>query len=134
MLHHLSLPVADIERARRIYDPALGALGYLIAFTAEDAVGYGLEPGKDKLCLKRVPKPGNAGPGFHVAFAAPTRAAVAAFHRAAIDGGARDNGAPGLRPQYGDNYYAAFVIDADGHPIEAVCRNSEQGTTGSDGS
>lgn len=123
MLHHLSLPVADIDRARRIYDPALGALGYQQAFLADDAVGYGLEPGKDKLCLKRVAEPGTLAQGFHVAFTAPSRAAVDAFHQAALAGGARDNGAPGLRPHYGENYYAAFVIDADGHPIEAVCRN-----------
>ncbi len=123
MLHHLSLPVADIDRARRVYDQALAALGYQIAFLTEDAVGYGLEAGRDKLCLKRVEKPGSLDSGLHVAITAPDRDAVAAFHRAALDGGARDNGGPGLRPQYGENYYAAFVIDADGHPIEAVCRS-----------
>ena len=122
MLHHLSLPVADIDRARRIYDPALAALGYQLAFLTDDAVGYGLEAGKDKLCLKRVPRPSAMARGFHVAFTAPSRSAVDAFHRAALAGGARDNGAPGLRPHYGEDYYAAFVIDADGHPLEAVCR------------
>jgi catechol 2,3-dioxygenase-like lactoylglutathione lyase family enzyme len=60
------------------------------------------------------------GPGFHVAFAAPSRAAVARFHAAALENGGQDNGAPGLRPQYGENYYAAFVIDPDGYRVEAV--------------
>ena len=60
------------------------------------------------------------GPGFHLAFTAPSRAAVDAFHAAAMEAGGRDEGAPGLRPRYGAAYYAAFVIDSDGHKLEAV--------------
>ena len=120
MLHHVSLPVADLELSGRLYDAALGALGYQRVFTADDAVGYGHEPGKDKLCLKRTPDAANAGRGFHLAFAAPSREAVERFHTSAIEQGARDNGPPGLRQQYGPDYFAAFVIDLDGHALEAL--------------
>ena len=65
-------------------------------------------------------------PGFHLAFAAPSRAAVDEFHKAALQHGGKDNGAAGLRPDYGDEYYAAFVIDPDGYPIEAVINGAER--------
>ena len=121
MLHHLSLAVADLDRAAAFYDAALGALGYRRAWSAADAIGYGIAEGEDKLAIKRasggltVP-----GPGFHVAFAAPSREAVDRFHVAALRHGGGDNGAPGLRPHYGPHYYAAFVFDPDGHRLEAV--------------
>lgn len=127
MLHHASLGVADIERAATFYDAALGFLGYARVWEdlrpgeAGQAVGYGPEGGGDKLAIKLVSKRQRPpGPGFHLAFAAPDRKAVAGFYRAALDHGGRDNGAPGLRPHYGPDYYAAFVIDPDGHRIEAV--------------
>jgi catechol 2,3-dioxygenase-like lactoylglutathione lyase family enzyme len=121
MLHHISLGVADLQRSATFYDAALGALGYVRVWTDESAVGYGLPGGGDKFAIKQrgsatVPP----GPGFHVAFAAPDQRSVARFHEAALQHGGRDNGAPGLRPHYGPAYYAAFVIDPDGHPIEAV--------------
>lgn len=121
MLHHISFGVADLERSAAFYDAALSALGYVRSWTDSTAVGYGYPGGEDKLAIK-LRRNGAAapGPGFHLAFAAPTREAVAAFHQAALRNGGRDNGAPGLRPDYGANYYAAFVVDPDGHPIEAV--------------
>ena len=77
--------------------------------------------GGDKLAIKLVgPAAAAPGPRFHVAFAAPSRSAVVDFHAEALKHGGRDNGGPGLRLDYGRNYYAAFVIDPDGHPIEAV--------------
>ena len=125
LLHHVSLPVADLQAATAFYDAALGALGYLRAFTAATAVGYGSEPGKDKLCLKLTPAAANAGPGFHLAFSAPSEAAVIDFHTQALAHGGRDNGPPGPRPHYGPDYYAAFVIDPDGHALEAVYRAAQ---------
>ncbi len=119
MLHHLSLPVADLDAASTLYDALMGALGFRRVFTTRDAVGYGIEDGKDKLCLKQQASARAAGPGFHLAFSASSRAAVDQFHRAAIAHGARDNGPPGLR-SYGADYYATFVIDPDGHRLEAV--------------
>ena len=64
-------------------------------------------------------------PGFHLAFAAESRSAVQAFHAAALAAGGRDNGPPGLRPDYGEHYYAAFVVDPEGHRLEAVCKAKE---------
>lgn len=130
MLHHLSLGVADIERAAAFYDAALRPLGIVRVWSdlrpgeTGQAVGYGPPGGGDALALKQVPG-GAVGdvPGFHVAFAAPSRAAVAAFHAAALAAGGRDNGAPGLRPHYGPHYYAAFVVDPQGYRLEAVCRS-----------
>lgn len=126
MLHHLSLGLADLAGALPMYDAALAALGYERVFTDLDsppdgrAVGYGLPGGGDKLALKQRAGARAPGPGFHLAVAAPNRAAVRAFHEAALRHGARCNGAPGLRPHYGAHYYAAFVRDAEGHEIEAV--------------
>jgi len=78
--------------------------------------------GQDKFCLKLRPDAAAPGAGFHVAFSAPSRSAVEGFHQAALQVGGQDNGAPGLRPYYGPHYYAAFLIDPDGHRIEAVCK------------
>ena len=130
MLHHLSLGTADIERSARFYDAALQPLGYVRVWSdlrpgeTGQAVGYGLPGGGDKLAIKQVAAAGLApSPGFHVAFAAPSRQAVHDFHAAALAAGGSDNGGPGLRPHYGPGYYAAFVHDPDGHALEAVCKD-----------
>jgi catechol 2,3-dioxygenase-like lactoylglutathione lyase family enzyme len=126
MLHHLSLGVVDIERSACFYDAALAALGYGRVWSdlrpggQNQAVGYGIPGGGDQLALKQVAAGPEDLPGFHVAFAAPSIAAVDLFHKAAVAAGGRDNGPPGLRPQYGPTYYAAFVVDLDGHRLEAV--------------
>ena len=132
MLHHLSLGVADIERAAAFYDAALAPLGYVRVWEdirpgePDQAVGYGLPGGGDKLALKHRPEGQRPpGPGFHLAFAASGPDAVAAFHAAALRHGGTDNGPPGLRPDYGPTYYAAFVVDPDGHHLEAVFNGGE---------
>lgn len=122
MLHHVSLGTNDIERARAFYDAALEPLGFVRVWSFDDAVGYGRPGGGDRLALKLRPGARAPGPGFHLAFGAPSRAAVAAFHAAALAHGGEDDGAPGLRPKYGRDYFAAFVRDPDGHPLEAVCK------------
>ncbi|QWW66306.1 VOC family protein [Rhizobium sp. WYJ-E13] len=127
MLHHASFGVVDIEHSARFYDAALGALGYVRVWEdirpgeEEQAVGYGVPGGGDKLAIKSV-QAGQAAPGagFHLAFAAPNRQSVTEFHAAALAHGGVDNGGPGLRQHYGPNYFAAFVIDPDGYRIEAV--------------
>ena len=122
MLHHLSFAVSDLARAALFYDAALGAIGYARVWTDATAIGYGEAAGRgDRFAIKMVGA-GRVvpGPGFHLAFAAADRGAVDAFHRAALQAGGTDNGAPGLRPQYGADYYAAFVLDPDGYRIEAV--------------
>lgn len=130
MLHHASLGVSDIERAAAFYDAAPAALGYIRVWDdirpgeAGQAIGYGLSGGGDKLAIKHRPDGQRPpGPGFHLAFAAPSRQAVDQFHAAAIAYGGSDNGGPGLRAHYGEHYYAAFVMDPDGHALEAVCNS-----------
>jgi catechol 2,3-dioxygenase-like lactoylglutathione lyase family enzyme len=131
MLHHISLGAVEIYRAARFYDAALEPLGYVRVWTdlrpgeQEQAVGYGPPGSGDELAIKQVSFPVPDMPGFHVALAAPSRASVAAFHAAALAAGGKDNGPPGLRPEYGVNYFAAFVIDPEGHRLEAVCNAAE---------
>src|SRR5687768_2587869 len=121
MLHHISFGVANLERSAAFYDAALLSLGYVRVWTDDTAVGYGLAGGGDRFAIKqRTDGFAAPGPGFHLAFAAPTREAVAAFHRASLRHGGKDNGGPGPRPNYGPHYFAAFVVDPDGHNIEAV--------------
>ena len=121
MLHHVSFAIADLDRAARFYDATLAALGYVRVWTTADAIGYGVPGGGDRFAIKRRPPPlAIPDAGFHLAFAATSPAAVDAFHRAALASGGTDNGPPGLRPQYGPDYYAAFVFDPEGYRIEAV--------------
>jgi catechol 2,3-dioxygenase-like lactoylglutathione lyase family enzyme len=121
MLHHLSFGVRDLAHSAAFYDAALAPLGYVRVWADETAVGYGLPGGGDKFAIKL-----NNGEtiahsaGSHLAFAAPSRESVARFHEAALRHGGQDNGAPELCPEYGEHYYAAFVIDPDGYRIEAV--------------
>lgn len=102
MLHHISFAVQNLTLSGQFYDAALGALGYRRVFEDSTAVGYGLEDGKDKFCLKLRTESTAPSAGFHLAFAAPTRSAVDLFHSAALAIGGQDNGAAGLRPQYLD--------------------------------
>lgn len=121
MLHHLSLPVSDIVRSDAFYNAALSALGYVRVWAYEHAVGYGYPGGGDKFAIKLSRNPVvPPDTGFHVAFAAQNRESVARFHAEALEHGGEDNGPAGLRPHYGENYYAAFIIDPDGYQIEAV--------------
>ena len=122
MLSHLSLGVADLARSQRFYDAALAPLGYVRLWAFDDAIGYGVPGGNDKLALFVHPSadvPLAAGPGFHLCFEACSSEAVDGFHAAAMATGGTDEGAPGLRPHYGATYYAAFVRDPDGHKLEA---------------
>lgn len=120
MLHHLSLGVTDLDRAAAFYDAVLTPLGYARVFTGDESAGYGYAGQGDILLLNLEQEVIVPGDGFHLAFAADTPAQVDHFHRAAIEHGGRCNGLPGPRPDYGDHYYAAFVVDPDGYRIEAV--------------
>jgi catechol 2,3-dioxygenase-like lactoylglutathione lyase family enzyme len=125
MLHHISLGVRDLALSGAFYDAALGALGFRRVFDGDQSIGYGLIDGQDLLLLNLNPDVSPPGAGFHLAFAAPSRAAVDAFHAAALRIGGKDNGQSGPRPDYGPNYYSAFLIDPDGHRIEAVINSPE---------
>jgi catechol 2,3-dioxygenase-like lactoylglutathione lyase family enzyme len=121
VLHHLSFAVSDLRRSAAFYDAALACLGYRRVWSSEREIGYGINDGEDRFAIKlRGTSVASPSAGFHLAFAAPTRAAVDAFHAAAVAHGGRDDGAPGLRPHYGPDYYACFVIDPDGYRVEAV--------------
>jgi catechol 2,3-dioxygenase-like lactoylglutathione lyase family enzyme len=121
ILGHISFGVEDLARATAFYDAALAPLGVVRVWQSDKGAGFGWPGGGDKLAL--FPRPGAVrapGAGFHLAFDAPSRAAVDAFHSAALEAGGTDAGAPGLRAHYGPSYYAAFVIDPDGYKLEAV--------------
>jgi catechol 2,3-dioxygenase-like lactoylglutathione lyase family enzyme len=121
MLSHLSFGVANLARAGAFYDAVLRPLGYVRAWEGEHGIGYGPPGGNDKLALFAQDGPVTPpGAGFHLALAAPSCAAVDAFHAEALRLGGRDDGRPGLRPDYSPTYYAAFVFDLDGYKLEAV--------------
>lgn len=124
MIDHTSLTVSDFAASKAFYASALAPLGYVLlrefpaALTGADAAGFGVPPKPDFWIARGTPNV----PPVHVAFRAASRALVDAFYQAALAAGGRDNGAPGLRPHYHADYYGAFVLDPDGHNIEAVCR------------
>jgi catechol 2,3-dioxygenase-like lactoylglutathione lyase family enzyme len=123
MLDHAGFPVSDYGRSKAFYLQALAPLGYALVMEVQQhesdapAAGFGAN-GKPDLWIGGE---GGLQRPIHIAIAAQNRPAVDAFYRAAIAAGGTDNGAPGLRPHYHPNYYAAFVLDPDGHNIEAVC-------------
>jgi catechol 2,3-dioxygenase-like lactoylglutathione lyase family enzyme len=119
MYDHIGLQVKDLPASIRFYEAVLAPLGGII--TGRDATSAGFGPSEDVPVLWLYPNPPKAKGGTHVAFEAKDRAAVDRFHRAGLEAGGRDNGAPGVRGDYGPNYYAAFLFDPDGHNIEAVC-------------
>ena len=116
VVDHVDLKVLNLEGSRRFYETALASLGFGVVYSAENRVSFGVEGADDFAIVES----GTPSTGVHVAFAAPNRAAVDAFHSAALKAGGRDNGAPGLRPEYHAGYYGAFVIDPCGNNVEAV--------------
>src|SRR5262249_23946529 len=124
MLDHLGFPVSDYSRSKAFYLKALAPLGYTLVMEVGQetekgfpAAGFGID-GKPDFWIGGE---GGLNRAVHVAFTAKDRATVDAFYRAALAAGGKDNGPPGLRPHYHPNYYGAFVLDPDGHNIEAVC-------------
>lgn len=129
MLDHVSLGVTDINSSRRFYDAVLRPLGLvrIVDFGVDFGEGrgsdYGAAPGSPgvEFTITREAEMRTPIPGTHICFRAPDRAAVDRFHAAALAHGGRDDGLPGLRTNYHADYYGAFVLDPDGHRIEAVC-------------
>ena len=132
MIDHLGITVGDFDRSRAFYSAVLAPLGASLLVEVPPEVtgngsrhaGFGRD-GKPSFWIGTRALAGATRDGLHVAFVADSRAQVDAFHAAARAAGALDNGAPGLRPHYHPNYYGAFVIDPDGHNIEAVCHRPE---------
>jgi catechol 2,3-dioxygenase-like lactoylglutathione lyase family enzyme len=125
MINHVSIGTADVLKSRAFYDAALKPLGYKCLSKGDDSAGYGKEQAALWVLKVNRPVAQNAESGLHLCFDAPTRKSVDAFHKAALAAGGKDNGKPGLRADYGANYYAAFVVDPDGHRIEAYCGAAE---------
>lgn len=137
MLDHMTFRVTDIARAKAFYSAALAPLGYSVCFEGEfgsHILGFeypdASQPDGKKADVWFIDGPSPYGgpaatSGCHLAWRAQSRAQVDAFHRAALAAGGRDNGAPGLRPEYHAHYYGAFVIDPEGNNIEAVCHSPE---------
>jgi catechol 2,3-dioxygenase-like lactoylglutathione lyase family enzyme len=118
-IDHVKLPVGDLEAARAFYTAALAPFGYRLVYDGERSLGWGVGDGGDEDEPFAVELRDGPIAGTHVAFTAVDPAQVDEFHAAAMAAGGRDNGPPGNRP-YGDTYYAAFVLDPDGHNVEAV--------------
>ena len=121
MFDHISIGVRDVAAAGRFYDAALAPLGYKRLYDSADSLGYGAKEPALWVQKSAHPVPADPRSGLHVCFVAPDRASVDAFHAEALAASGKDNGAPGHRPDYGADYYAAFVIDPDGYRIEAHC-------------
>jgi catechol 2,3-dioxygenase-like lactoylglutathione lyase family enzyme len=117
VIDHVGLGVSDLEQSKAFYQQALDPLGYQLLLERDGSVGLGRN-GKPDLFI-HVNRP-LSGP-THVAIASPDRASVDAFHAAGLAAGGRDNGPPGLRPHYHQDYYGAFILDPDDNNIEAVC-------------
>jgi catechol 2,3-dioxygenase-like lactoylglutathione lyase family enzyme len=121
MINHISIGVRDLTRTKQFYDAALKPLGYSCLSQGESSLGYGAADVTLWINVAEAPVPPDPKSGLHLCFDAPTRRSVVAFHAAALEAGGRDNGAPGLRPEYSANYYAGFVVDPDGYRLEAYC-------------
>ena len=122
MLDHVTIGVSDIGQSMKFYDRALHPLGIARLYgDGEQFAGYGISP-KAFFWIGSRNAPQT---GAHIAFAAQDRATVDRFHDEAIAAGGKDNGQPGIRPHYHPDYYGAFVLDPDGHNIEAVCRSPQ---------
>ncbi|MGK9164991.1 VOC family protein [Inquilinus limosus] len=118
MIDHVTINISDLQKSKRFYESALAPLGYRLAFGKEGSF-WAFDIGDG---LFEIQQSSSAPPltSVHVAFRVESKEEVDAFHRAALAAGGRDNGAPGPRPQYTPNYYASFVLDPDGHNIEAM--------------
>jgi catechol 2,3-dioxygenase-like lactoylglutathione lyase family enzyme len=116
VIDHVGMGVSDLDASKAFYEQALRPLGYQLLMQRDGSAGFGRNGKPDFWIHANRPV---SGP-VHVALASPDRATVQAFHAAGLEAGGRDNGPPGLRPQYHASYYGAFVLDPDGNNIEAV--------------
>ncbi len=124
MFSHVTVGTNDIARSRAFYDPVMASLGLKLLHQGDDYAGYG--KGADELPWFWVlptfdGAPASPGNGTHFAFLTASRAQVDEFHRTALAAGGSDEGAPGLRPRYSENYYGAYARDPDGNKLQAVC-------------
>lgn len=127
MLDHISFGVSDLARSIAFYDAVLAPLGYVRVWSRGSAAGYGPAGGDDGFAIKLEPADHiTSSPRTHLAFAAPSRPSVIAFHAAGMAHGAVDEGPAGLCPEYGDGYFVAFLRDPDGYRLEAVRHEKDE--------
>jgi catechol 2,3-dioxygenase-like lactoylglutathione lyase family enzyme len=119
MFDHVSIGVRDITKAKAFYDAALKPLEFSCLSADETSLGYGKNAVRFWIISAERPVADDPKSGLHFCFTAPSRASVAAFHAAALANGGRDNGKPGLRKDYGPDYFAAYVFDPEGYRLEA---------------
>jgi catechol 2,3-dioxygenase-like lactoylglutathione lyase family enzyme len=124
MINHVSIGVKDLRKSRRFYDAALEPLGYKCLMEGPEYLGYGTAAPEFWVLSVKNPVRADTASGLHFCFDAGRRTDVDAFHRAATTAGGNDNGKPGIRKDYGDDYYAAFVADPDGYRLEAYTISS----------
>jgi catechol 2,3-dioxygenase-like lactoylglutathione lyase family enzyme len=118
-ISHISFSVSDFQKSLEFYDAVMGTLGHHRMYTSKSGAGWGRSVGREFFEIKkRVGKASTPSEGFHLAFHSNRKEEVHDFYAEAIKHGGKDNGAPGPRPEYGDGYYAAFVIDPDGYELE----------------
>jgi catechol 2,3-dioxygenase-like lactoylglutathione lyase family enzyme len=120
VVDHLPIRVRDLEESRRFYEAALTPLGFGILYSYEGGCSFSIEGADGGADDSWILAGNTPSTNVHIAFSATDREPVNAFHRAALEAGGRDNGAPGLRPKYHAGYYGAFVLDPDGNNVEAV--------------
>ncbi|HUA32287.1 MAG TPA: VOC family protein [Candidatus Binataceae bacterium] len=125
MLSHVSIGVKDIARARKFYDAALKPLGYKCLVEGSEYLGYGADSPEYWILAARSPVPADPASGLHFCFDANSRADVNGFYEAALHAGGKDNGKPGIRKDYGENYYAAFAIDPEGYRLEVFTTSAK---------
>jgi catechol 2,3-dioxygenase-like lactoylglutathione lyase family enzyme len=125
MFDHVSIGVKSLERARRFYDAALSPLGYDRLSNSDGMIGYGAERVAFWVMETEHPVAADMRSGLHFCFVAPSEEAVKAFHAQGVANGGTDNGEPGVRLDYSQFYYAAFVIDPDGYRLEAYFQRPE---------
>jgi catechol 2,3-dioxygenase-like lactoylglutathione lyase family enzyme len=129
MFSHITLGTNDIRKAAEFYDAVLAPLGLKRTFSEIDdgiiAYGPANQPPQFFICTPFNEQAASVGNGTHVALMAPTRAAIDAFHKTAVEAGGTDEGAPGPRPQYHEHYYGAYIRDPDGNKLQACCHVPE---------
>jgi catechol 2,3-dioxygenase-like lactoylglutathione lyase family enzyme len=122
MLNHISIGASSLSDAKAFYDATLSALGYRCLSQDAASLGYGSKAVEFWVYKSEKPVPDETASGLHICFTAPTPESVHQFHSSGLQNGGHDHGKPGPRPDYGPNYYAAFLKDPDGYRIEAYCR------------
>lgn len=125
MIDHIGIEVSDYEKSKKFYEQILAPLGYILIMEVQGYAGFGSNENSGPIAEFWMHQGTSPAKSLHICFKAKNRKAVDEFYQTAINAGAKDNGKPGIREMYHENYYGAFILDSDGHNIEAVCHHAE---------